>query len=286
MQSLRKIFPKKRATFDERHSESTVGRIAPRLFWTGALIVGLGLVTGLVSWLSLSGTASRAVASVGETLTELSQSAGFTVEKVTLSGRRETSQEQVLAAVDVNIGDSMFGIDLKSVSDKLSSAGWVETVSVTRFWPNHLHLEVRERKPFALWQRDGAIALIDRSGIVIAEENLERFGHLPLLVGPNANERAGEIITLIDLEPSLMGRVRSATFIGQRRWNIRMDTGLDIKLPETGMEAAWHKIADLELRFGLLLRDLEAIDLRLPDRTIVKLPKGVAKRERRSGQST
>ncbi len=269
-----------------RNSERETGRIAPGLFWTGTAIVMIGLLVGMVSWLSLSGTAARGVSAVAAVMIDVGRDAGFTVAKVTLSGRRETSRQEVLNAVNVDIGDSMFTVPLAALSEDLARAGWIESVSVSRFWPNHVHIEVHERTPFALWQRDGVIALIDASGVVITEENVERFAHLPLLVGKQANERATEIVALIDLEPSLAAGVRAATYVGARRWNIRMNSGLEIKLPETGMLEAWRKVADLAQRFDLLLRDLEAIDLRLTDRTVVRLPAGVAPRARRSGQRT
>lgn len=286
MQSLTGSILRRDQASLERRVLPQVSRIAAVLFWTGFTIVMLGLLGALISWFSISGTAARAANAVGTGIMEVGRDAGFTVQKVTLSGRRETTQTEVMEAVNVTVGDSMFGADLGGLSDELAKAGWIETVSVTRFWPDHLHIEVHERTPFALWQRDGAIALIDRHGVVIADRNIERFAHLPLLVGKRANEHASEILAMIALEPALMSEVRSATFVGMRRWNIRMDSGLDIKLPETGMRDAWHKLADLESRFGLLLRDLEAIDLRLSDRTIVKLPAGTVRRERRGGQST
>ncbi|MCH7555160.1 MAG: cell division protein FtsQ, partial [Proteobacteria bacterium] len=70
-----------------------------------------------------------------------------------------------------------------------------------------------------------------------------------------------------------------------RRWNLRLDNGVDVELPEAGINAAWRRLADIERRHRLLSRDITAIDLRLPDRLVVR-PAEAFRGWRADGEST
>jgi len=66
-------------------------------------------------------------------------------------------------------------------------------------------------------------------------------------------------------------RVTAAVFVGDRRWNVRIDNTIDVMLPEDDMAGAWTKLAQLETTNRILQRDVQTIDLRLPDRLVVRV---------------
>lgn len=122
----------------------------------------------------------------------------------------------------------------------------------------------------ALWQLEGALQVIDEEGRVIPVARVEDYGGLPLVVGAGADRAAAGLLELLSSEPGLHAEVVAAVRVGDRRWNIRLKPGVDIKLPEFGALQAWQRLARLDQDEGLLSRDLVVIDLRIPDRLVVQ----------------
>ena len=122
----------------------------------------------------------------------------------------------------------------------------------------------------ALWQVDHKFTVIDRAGRVISGASAERFRDLPLVVGPGAPEHTADLLKLMRREPDLQRQVIAATRVGERRWNLLLSDDIEVRLPEEGASQAWTLLADLVREHGLLARDITLIDLRLPDRMIVR----------------
>ena len=81
-------------------------------------------------------------------------------------------------------------------------------------------------------------------------------------------------------EPQLAARVRAAVWVGDRRWNLQFDNGVAVKLPADSPQVAWSLLAQLEKQQNLLARDLSVIDMRMPDRLVVRLgPAAVLQRQ-------
>ena len=136
--------------------------------------------------------------------------------------------------------------------------------------PDTVLLHIEERKPLALWQNKGDFHLIDEEGSVILRQGLERFSDLPIVVGPDAPAHAKALLETLQAEPELMDRVRAAVRVSGRRWNLVLENGVDVQLPEDDPRGAWLRLAEYERQHRVLERDVEALDLRLPDRLIVR----------------
>ncbi|HVH82338.1 MAG TPA: cell division protein FtsQ/DivIB, partial [Stellaceae bacterium] len=138
--------------------------------------------------------------------------------------------------------------------------------------PGTLYVHLIERRPLAVWQHDGKQELVDRDGTVIPVTDLSRFAKLPTVVGDDQARRgAAQLLDLLANEPQLAARVTAAVLVGDRRWNVRIDNLIDVMLPEDDMSGAWAKLAQLERVNRILQRDVEAIDLRLPDRLVMRV---------------
>ncbi|MBM3585370.1 MAG: FtsQ-type POTRA domain-containing protein [Alphaproteobacteria bacterium] len=217
--------------------------------------------------------------------------AGFAVRGVYVRGRTETVPQDVIAALGVTVGDPMLFIDLDDRRARLEALPWVEHAAIERLLPDILVVRLVERRPLALWQNDGVVAVIDRGGTVIAGVDPRRFAHLPLVVGPDAPAHAAELIAVLGVEPLLAARVTAAQWIAGRRWDLRFDNGVAAALPAQGLDAAWRRLAALERDHRLLARELVRIDLRFADRVVLRLTdEGLAAmdeaRERAKGEST
>jgi cell division protein FtsQ len=164
----------------------------------------------------------------------------------------------------------------------------VRRASVERQLPGTLYIRLVEREPMALWQEQGVIRVIDRDGEVISGIEPRRFAHLPLVVGADAPAHAEKLIAVMNSEPELRERVTAAVRVGGRRWNVQIEGHIDVRLPENDTAAAWSQLARIERQQGLLSRDVIIIDLRLPDRLVVRTdPEGGALgHEEVKGEST
>lgn len=214
------------------------------------------------------------------------RAAGLVVQEVLVEGRRETSRQRMLAALNVNRGDLVLTFDVEEARNRLEDIGWIASARVERLLPDTIRVSIVERTPVAIWQEKGKFLLVDASGAVIGPEGVERFPHLKVVIGKDAPRHAQALIAMLERQPELMKQVKAATRSGGRRWNLRMMNGIDVRLPETDAFAAWDRLAKYELQHKLLGRDIASIDLRLPDRVVVKVRQELAPVKTKQGSRT
>jgi len=247
---------------------------------------GVALLAGGVAWLIGDGWADRQLASLERAFIATSAEFGFTVERVLADGRNETTSSQVLSAVGVQLGDPIFSVDLEAARARLLTLPWVATATIERRLPDTLYVRITETVPLALWQQQQKLHLLGHDGRVIADAPIARFANLLVVVGPDAPEHAGELLDMLASQPELRRRVTAAIRIGGRRWNLRIDNGIDVKLPEENGAAAWQELGRLERDYGILGRDLTVIDLRLPNQLQVQLAPAAVARQKAKGDDT
>jgi len=204
--------------------------------------------------------------------------AGLSVRSITVSGREQTGREEFMRALGVKRGAPILSVDLAAAQARIAALPWVREVRLARVLPDTLHAELIERIPVAIWQRNRALVLVDGDGVVITASDVPEFRHLPLIVGNGAPKAVASLIAMLEAEPRLQARVAAAIRVGERRWNIRLEGGIDVRLPEIDAPGAWRKLAQYEQDNGLLGRDVEFVDLRLPDQVVVRLTQGAVKR--------
>ena len=148
----------------------------------------------------------------------------------------------------------------------------MKSATVTRLLPDAIRIDIVERKPFAVWQRGGMLSVVDGDGHIITNSNVQSYATLPFIVGFGGAREAEDILHLMaDTQPEFLARVRAFVRVGDRRWNLRLENGVDVKLPEVGVEKALAEIVALDAEYKILSRDIESVDLRLPDRVSVAL---------------
>jgi len=263
-----------------RASERTVSRWGSALkstmrsmaLWSAVL--ALFFVVVVIAGLFSGGHVSAAVNGAKDYANTLMTSAGFTVKTVTLEGRAETAPKEIGRMLGIQAGDLMLYVDVDEARARIEALPWVKSAEVRRVWPDKIVVRIQERRPVALWQMDGAVAVIDATGKPISGEDPARFAELPLVVGKGAETQVGALLALIATQPNLKLRLKAAVRVGERRWNLRLANGVEVRLPEEGAEAALAELSRLEREDNVLARDIKAIDLRFPDRFIVKLPPG------------
>ncbi|WP_424811555.1 cell division protein FtsQ/DivIB [Roseococcus sp. YIM B11640] len=204
-------------------------------------------------------------------LASLGRGPGLLVQEIRVEGREFAPREALLAAIATSPGDAMLDFDPAAAKDRLERIAWVEHAHVERRLPGTILIRLTERRAFAIWQREGRFSVIDREGRIMATERLQAFGPLPLVVGAGAERDAATMIDLLRSAPEIADRVQAIVRVSERRWNLRLQSGADILLPEGHEVAAITRLAELHARDKLLDRPLAAVDMRLPDRLVVRL---------------
>ena len=234
-----------------------------------AASLGLGIVKG--------GHYDDFVVAVADSRNALANSAGFRITTVAINGRKQLSQDEVLAIGGVNGRSSLLFLDALAVRDKLKANPWIADATVIKYYPGGLQIDIVERSAFALWQQDGKLSVIAEDGAVLEPYVARRFVSLPLVVGKGAETRARDFLALLARYPQVSTITKAATFVGERRWNLRTRDGLDIRLPENDVGNALATLSRLDKEDRLFSRDIVAVDMRLSDRLTVQLSDNAAK---------
>jgi len=194
---------------------------------------------------------------------------GLGIETVTVDGNAETAQFAVLEMLELDPGASLPGFDAHAARARVSQLPWVADVTVRKSYPGILAVSLTEKLPFALWQHNDAVVVIDRDGEIIVAFDDPRFSNLPFFVGAGANERAADFLHNLAAFDSIAAQLRVAVLVAERRWNLVLNNGITVKLPESNPFAAVAELVALDKREKLLSRAVSIVDLRLEDRVTV-----------------
>ncbi len=196
---------------------------------------------------------------------------GLAIQKIVITGQSETSEVDIIHALGIGPFPSLVTFDVDQGRAGVAKLPWIKEATIKKLYPDTLQVRVVERQPFAIWQHDDKIALVDRDGTVITDDIGEDFAKLPFVVGDGAAPRAPEYAELIAGVPSLKPRIHAGVLVAGRRWNVVLDNGVELLLPEQDPGAALVAVAALDGQNGLLSRDIAAVDLRLADKLVVRL---------------
>ena len=251
----------------------------PGLFnraWVGmlmsaAVVGGAGLYGAC-----LNGQYQSFVAANGTPLDIAAKLAGFEIDAVRISGLRQLTQDEVLEAAGISDRSSLLFLDAAAVRDKLKAVPLVQDVAIRKLFPNDLNLAITERDAAGLWQKDGHLSVIAGDGVAIDDVHDGRFNHLPFVVGPGANEHLKEFMALLDTAGDLRDRIRAGIYVGERRWTLQMDTGLEVMLPEIDPQTALARLAALDRSGRITDKDILWLDLRMPGRITARLSEDAA----------
>jgi len=187
---------------------------------------------------------------------------GFAVDAVDVTGAQGEIAHQIAQATEVYSGQSIFSVDPEAVRQRVEALPLVRTARVARLWPNRIAVVVETREAYALWQMDGALNVIDRDGVVMAHADVMDPPQLPLVVAEGANASVVEIVEALERNPMIQDWVVGAIRVGDRRWNLRLHSGADVKLPEGDVQASIAILAALHAERGVLRLTAESFDLR------------------------
>ncbi|WP_244641960.1 cell division protein FtsQ/DivIB [Chelatococcus reniformis] len=259
----------RRGFFGWRGSVSTpIEHRIPRGLGHG-LALGFFVAVAAVGF-AMGGHAEAFRTEYGEPQHAFARLLGLGISRVEIKGVAELDQREILEAAGITYKTSLAFLDASEVRRKLEALPLVKEASVRKLYPSELAITVKERQPAALWQKHGELFVVAADGTVIDRVVDMRFARLPFVVGDGANARSAEYMALIERAGALRGRIRAGTLEAGRRWTLKLDNGLDVKLPERGAAEALTRFAVLERDSRLSDRDILSVDMRQPDRIVVR----------------
>ncbi|MGA2310951.1 MAG: cell division protein FtsQ/DivIB [Xanthobacteraceae bacterium] len=222
-----------------------------------------GHVTAIVDWLK-------------DARDSAANAAGFRIAAISLTGPKEVSREEILTTAGVTGRASLLFLDAAAARTRLLANPWIADAAVLKLYPDRLQITITERQAFALWQKDGRVSVIAADGTVLERFVENRYLGLPLVVGRGAQRQAKDFLAIVDRYPDIRSAVRASVLVAERRWNLRLNNGIDVRLPEANVEQALDRLVALDQDKKLLSRDIVAVDLRLSDRVTVRLSDAAA----------
>jgi cell division protein FtsQ len=201
---------------------------------------------------------------------------GFNIAAVALTGQHHLNREEILATAGVTGRASLLFFDVADARARLKTNPWIAEATVQKLLPDRLVISISERAPFALWQKEGRVGVVADDGTVLEPYVAAPYTRLPLVVGTGAELRAAEFLRQLAGFPELRNNVRAAVLVAERRWNLWLTNGVDVRLPEFDLDKALAQLAALDRGGKLSSRDITIIDLRLPDRVTVQLSDAAA----------
>jgi cell division protein FtsQ len=210
----------------------------------------------------------------------MTSTAGFAVDNVKLAGNVHISEIDVLQSLGLDGATSLVSLDVDDARRRVAALPWVASVEIRKIYPKTILLNIKERQPFGIWQHGSDLSLIEENGSVIAPLRDNKFANLPLFVGRDAESEAKNVVAEFAGAPEIASRVKAYVRISDRRWDLHLDNGVVVKLPEDDVAEALQRLVRMQNEQQLLERDIASVDLRLPDRMSVELtPEALARRQ-------
>jgi cell division protein FtsQ len=226
----------------------------------GAAIISIAVMLGLPAY---------AVAQ----MSEIVGGAGFAVKRVEVTGIDRMDRLTVYAVALDQKSRAMPLVDLDKVRGELLQYGWIADARVSRRLPDTLVVDIVERKAAAVWQHEQQLSLIDDKGVVLEPVALNAMPDLPLVIGPDANVQATALTDLMAHAPRLKPMLAGATWVGNRRWDLRFQSGEVLALPEGDAPSAkaLAKFSTMDGVDRLLGRGFVRFDMRDPTKMFVRV---------------
>lgn len=252
---------------DDMREKLTLRR--PMLLLTLAFVAFTGVFA-----LFAGGYVGRAITHTNDGIAGAIADSGFAVSAIHITGENHTSATTIYQVLGFEPGQTIFSTDLWHARAKLLKLAWVASATVQRRYPDDIAVTITEKKPFALCKSAKGLYVVERSGAIITDRGLSEFARLPLLVGDGAAQGGAQLIDAIAQHRAVSARVKAMELVSNRRWNLVLDDGVVVKLPETGWRSELGALEHLIVDKAILERSIKEIDLRSPDNYIFILRNG------------
>lgn len=157
----------------------------------------------------------------------------------------EVNQEKFIIDIksdidNIDLGNAKYiwELDLNAIKNQILYYKDIKKIDLRLLLPNKLYIQIHKRKPIAIWWDYKNFVLVDEDGIVINDNASDKDKKQYIfLVGIDAIKHFKQFIQAL-ITSGYNGKVPSMRFVGKRRWDIMLNDGTLIKLPEKYPEVA------------------------------------------------
>lgn len=232
------------------------------------------ILAGAVALAVFLAQLSGATAVASDRIAHIASNAGYEVRHVEVHGTERLSEMKVYERALGQQDRSMTRVDLAGLREDLLTLPWVKDARVSRQLPDALKIDIIEREPHAVLARADRLMLIDPTGVELEPISRAKASDMMLILGPGAQAQVEALDELLDAAPALRGQVKSAEWVGNRRWDITFGTDQRLALPE-GEERAAAALISFAQADGvnrLIGGEIVSFDLRNPPKMFMRKP--------------
>ncbi len=242
------------------------------------LRVGVPFALCLVAtlfYLSADGRRDAIRLAIADIRAEIFNRPEFTVRLMAVDGASDGLSADIREIVPYDFPVSSFDLDLETIRQDVAGLAAVRAASVRIRNGGVLQVDIVERHPAVLWRSGEGLHLVDIEGVVL-DDVTHRGAHpdLPLLAGRGADRHVREAMEIFAATGPLTPRLRGLVRRGERRWDVVLDRGQIILLPEIGPIQALERVIALSDAQDMMARDLVAVDMRLSERPTLRMSEG------------
>lgn len=215
----------------------------------------------------------------------LLESGYFGVEQIRVEQQVRVSEGDILDASDIEIGDSLFDLELHMIGRKIEEHPWIARAEVERAFPDQVVIRVVEREPRAIIDLD-YLYYVDKSGDVF--KMLEAGDELdyPVITGIDRQyllDNPDQTQDSLNLALALMNQLEVRPLFNlddvseihfDQQDGLIMHTrigGVPVRMGKQGFELKLNRLEAIYQDLEPRLLALKYIDLNVTDRVIVKV---------------
>lgn len=203
----------------------------------------------------------------------------FMVRVMAIDGAGTSVSEDIREIIAIDFPISSFDLNLDDMRLIIADLPAVKDVSVRIRPGGVLQVNVTERLPAIVWRNRDGLNLLDFHGFYVGQAGARQdHAELPLIAGEGADQAVPEALALIEAAGPLKGRLRGLVRMGARRWDVVLDRGQRILLPETAPVQALERVIAVHQAQDVMSRDLAQVDMRIGKRPTIRMNEAAVER--------
>ncbi|ANT61556.1 cell division protein FtsQ [Yangia sp. PrR002] len=232
-------------------------------------LIGVG---GAAAYFSVDSNREAFVGAIMSVRDQIEARPEFRVNLMAIDGASDGVAADVREILSLDFPLSSFDLDLDQMREIITGLDAVKSASLRITQGGVLEVNVVERVPVVLWRGLRGLELLDEGGALVGPAG-RRASHadLPVIAGTGAEAHVPEALDLFAAAAPLAGRLRGLERVGLRRWDLVLDKGQRVLLPEEGAVQALERAMAMDGAVDMLSRDIAAVDLRLAQRPTLRL---------------
>ena len=203
-------------------------------------------------------------------LQNFSDEYNYNLMSINISDLNYLNEKEIRNYFKNYIGMSIFLLPLNKISKNILDIKWIDEMSIVSNYKNTLNIVIKEEIPAGIYISNNQKILFSKNlKILDLLESTENYNNLILFYGKNSINNSKEL--MLNIDDSFKDGIFSATFIENRRWNIKLKNNIVLKMSENDLNNAlnnyiliYKNLTDSDLKL------IQSIDLRIANQAIIK----------------